>query len=387
METEKLFYTDAYQKAFEAKVVSCEKSSDGYALELNRTCFYPEGGGQPADKGTLEAETGKVQVLDVKEKDGRILHLTDKPIEPDMLAKGEISWPWRFQLMQSHSGEHIVSGVIKALFKLDNVGFHMGTDFVTIDTSGPLTEEQAYRVEAEANRAIWENRKVICRFPPEEELRDMAYRAKKAISGAVRIVEITGADLCACCGLHVANAGEIGIVKIVGLQKWKSGVRISMLAGNMAYLDYAKKCKAVAEIGTLLSSKQDDAVGAVKRLMEQISGLKEQIYQINRREDERKAASIPQGQKLAFFFEDNMAPDDLRLLSLALAKRAVVAAAFSKAGEGHKYALASLSVDARKIAAEMNAALNGRGGGKSELVQGSVAADRESIEKFLEKCN
>jgi alanyl-tRNA synthetase len=175
------------------------------------------------------------------------------------------------------------------------------------------------------------------------------------------------------------------MVKIASLQKWKSGVRISMLAGNMAYQDYSKKSKAVAEIGMLLSSKQDDAVGAVKRLMEANSGLKEKIYLSRRKDDERKAGSIPEGSKLAYFFEEDMEPDDLRLLSLAAAKKADVAAAFSKAGDGYKYALASLSVDARKMAAEMNAALKGRGGGKSELVQGSVAADRESVLKFLEK--
>jgi alanyl-tRNA synthetase len=259
----KLYYERPYVKSFEAKVLECRPGKDGmFLIILDQTAFYPEGGGQPSDRGTL----GEVSVLDVREKSEEILHLTDKPLKEGSVVTGVIDWDRRFIHMQNHTGEHLLSGIVHKHYGFENVGFHMGKDEVTVDFDGVLTKEQLEKAEAEANDKIWQNVPVLESFPSKEELSNMDYRSKKELTGQVRIVEIPGGDICACCGTHVMKTGEIGILKVTGMKKYKGGVRVSMLCGKMAFMDYKKKQTSVSGISTLLSVKEAQVLDGVTKL-------------------------------------------------------------------------------------------------------------------------
>ena len=251
METVKLYYEDAYVKEFDATVVSCRKSDKNnktWLIELDRTAFYPEGGGQPADVGEIFASGSKknilkkVSVTDVQEKDGQILHYCDAEIEPGTIVHGTIDWERRFDHMQQHSGEHIVSGMICEAFNCDNVGFHMGADIITIDYNADITEEELLKIEEKANKYIWEDHRIEISFPGEKELTALEYRSKKELSGAVRIVSFPGADTCACCGTHVERSAEVGLIKFLSCQKFTKGSRIELLCGKRAF-DYLSICR------------------------------------------------------------------------------------------------------------------------------------------------
>ena len=209
----KLYYDSAYIKEFEAQVLSCQEGKKGWEITLSATAFYPEGGGQPADTGLL----GNVRVTDVHEKDGQVVHYTDGPLPVGEMVRGVIDWDRRFQHMQEHSGEHLVSGLIHQRFGYDNVGFHMGTDEVTIDFNGVLEWGDLMAIEEKANGMIWENLEISAVYPEKDELDAMEYRSKKELTGAVRIVSIPGGDVCACCGTHVERTGEIGLVKFLSM--------------------------------------------------------------------------------------------------------------------------------------------------------------------------
>ena len=251
METEKLYYQDPYLTAFTARVLSCEKSKSGWAVVLDRTAFYPEGGGQPADHGTL----GAVQVTDVHETKGVIFHTCDGPVEIGTQVAGAVDWPRRFDHMQQHSGEHILSGLLCSLYHCDNVGFHLGADTVTIDYNAELTWEQVMAAEKAANEVIWQDTPVDITFPAPDALARLNYRSKKALTGQVRIVAFPGADCCACCGTHVRRAGEVGIIKVLSCQKFREGARLEILCGSRAYrylsqvYDPAAVCKTPGHPG------------------------------------------------------------------------------------------------------------------------------------------
>ena len=258
MATEKLYYQDAHQAQFQATVLSCRPGKHGYDVVLDRTCFYPEGGGQPGDTGVLSG----VRVTDTHEAGGEIVHYCEAPLAEGQTVEGTIDYERRFEFMQLHTGEHILSGVIHRRFGYENVGFHMGADFVTIDLSGMLTPEQVQSVEAEANEWIWKNVPVEVSYPDPEALKTIPYRSKKELTGQVRIVTIPGADICACCGTHVSNTGEIGLLRLVEIlcaakvQRGQAGgavlegTEVQILADVVAQL-YAclTECRFVGPLG------------------------------------------------------------------------------------------------------------------------------------------
>ena len=230
METEKLYYTDPFLTTFTAKVLSCEAGKGGYLVTLDRTAFYPEGGGQPADHGTL----GGIAVTDVHEKDGVVIHTVEKAVEIGENVTGRIDWARRFDHMQQHSGEHILSGILCRDYHCDNVGFHLGADTVTIDYNTDISWEEALAAEYQANQVIWADAPVEITYPSPAELEQLDYRSKKALTGKVRIVTFPEADCCACCGTHVLRAGQVGIIKVLSCQKFRSGVRMEILCGGRA---------------------------------------------------------------------------------------------------------------------------------------------------------
>ncbi len=377
--TEKLYYMDSHLREFTAKVLSCAPMGDKWAVVLDRTAFYPEGGGQPGDRGTL----GGVTVTDTREKDGQLIHLCDAPLTPDTTVEGVLDWQRRFSLMQQHSAEHMVSGLLHSTYGYDNVGFHMGKDTVTIDFNGVLTEQQLEELENRVNLAIWENTAVEVTYPTAEELKNLPYRSKKELTGQVRIVHFPGMDLCACCGVHVEHTGEIGLVKFLSCQKFHEGVRIEMLAGAPAVEHLCRVWEQNRRVSNLLSAKAFETAEAVERLQQELSQTK---YRLSRLEEQlfaQKAEAL-RGKGDVVLFEEGLNPDGLRRLADAVQKTCGGrCAVFSPVDGGFQYAMAQTDGDLRELCKALNQQLNGRGGGKPGFVQGSVRADRKDIEAFF----
>ncbi len=381
MVTEKLFYQDTYMKEFEACVLGCEAKGDKFLIELDRTCFYPEGGGQNADTGMIDSAV----ISDVHEKDGMIVHTADIPLEVGAKVCGKIDWLRRYSLMQHHTGEHIVSGIVNKLHGLDNVGFHMGSAMVTVDFNGELSAADIEKIELLANRAVYDNIPVNVSHPDAEQLAALSYRSKKELSGDVRIVTVPDTDRCACCGTHVARTGEIGVIKLTTPQRYKGGVRVGILCGERALEDHRQKDKDTAEISHLLSAKQHEVTQAVKRLMAENAELKTQLAAANDRLFDYVIRSMDKSDKAVCIFADGLSPNDLRrFCTRACECRAGVTAVFSEGENGGcRYALGIKDGDARTISKAMHSALGGKGGGNAQMTQGSVEADRGQIEKYF----
>lgn len=379
MQTEKIYYKDAYQKEFTAKVLDCRQGKKGYEILLDRTAFYPEGGGQPADHGVLDS----VQVTDVHEKNGEILHYTKEPLEIGKEVQGRIDWERRFDLMQQHSGEHMVSGLIHEAYGYDNVGFHMGSDVITIDFNGELSQQQMGEMEALVNRRIWENRKVEITYPSPEELAVLPYRSKKELTGQVRIVRFPGADICACCGTHVERAGEIGMVKLLNVQRFREGVRMEMICGRRV-LDYLNMVNEQNhQVSVILSAKPEKTGEAVRRLQEESFRQKGRIMEMEEQVFAGIAGSYQDAGNV-LVFQKGLDADGVRKLTDQVMRACKGrCAVFSDNGDGtFKYAIGEEQGDLRALTKEMNMALHGRGGGKPFFVQGSVTASRKDIENF-----
>ncbi len=380
MEPEKLYELDAYITSFEATVVECVERKQGWGIILDRTCFYPEGGGQPGDRGTLNHTV----VRDTHEKDGCVIHYTDDPIPVGTRVSGEIDWAYRFDLMQQHSGEHMVSGVIHRRWGYNNVGFHMGSEMITIDLSGILTEEQLLEVEQEVNRRIWQNAPVKCWYPEPEELEKIPYRSKKALTGKVRIVEFPDTDICACCGTHVKNTGEIGLVKLLNVEKFHSGVRVEMLCGGRAYAYLTRIQQQNRAVSQLLSAKVQETAGAVEKLVNELEEKKQQLIALEKaRFAEQAEALAGKGDVLVNL--PGLNADGVRRAAITIQNtcggRAVVCSGDDE--NGYKYAAGLLNGDLRGWVKDFNAALGGRGGGKPGFVQGSVSAKWDEIVAFI----
>lgn len=379
--TEKLYYQDAYATKFTAKVLECTEDKQGYKVVLDRTLFYPEGGGQPADMGTL----GGVNVLDVHEKNDIITHTTDKPLEVGAEVEGEIDWERRFDLMQNHSGEHILSGVICGKYGCDNVGFHMGKEIITIDLNTKIPDADLPWLEEKANEAIWTNAPVGIRYPSKEELDALEYRSKKELEGQVRIVNVGEYDCCACCGTHVKLAGEIGQIKIIGAQNYKGGTRLELLCGKRALQDYRKKNDVANEAGRLLSVPGVKADSAVKNLLAERDELIQTLNQLKWKYFTQKAEQVAEGTENILFFGDGLNSKDMtHFADLLLKKGAKRTAVFSKNGEGFAFVLLSTEKDARTFADEMKEPFGCKGGGKPDAVQGRVGADKKELMAFFE---
>ena len=385
--TEKLYEQDAFLVKFEANVLSCVKSKKGFDVILDRTAFYPKGGGQPYDTGRLELPGGrdKVKVLEVHSREGEIVHTCNHPLEPGTAVTGVIDWDRRFDLMQQHSGEHIVSGLAHYLWGCENVGFHMGAEVITIDFDRPLTEEQFAQLERTANWHIWEiNLPVEITYPSSQELETIHYRSKKELTGQVRIVTFPGADCCACCGTHVRYPAQVGLVKLLTMQKLREGVRIELVCGGRAFRYLDRALGQNIQVSRLLSAKVFETGAAVERLLRENESLKSRLMAL---EESRFAALAEQYRQAGdvLLFEDGLSPDGLRrLCGAVLHTCGGRCSCFSgDDSSGYKYAAGQLNGDLRGLVKELNQSLNGRGGGKPDFVQGGVQAKREEIEAFF----
>ena len=384
--TEKLFYQDSRIRKFTARVESCrETEKNQYEVVLDRTAFFPEEGGQYADSGRLFQGEQEIPVLDVQEKNGILIHYTEKALQEGTEITGEIDYEERFSKMQQHTGEHIVSGIVHRRFGYNNVGFHLGNEEVTMDFDGMLTMEQIREIEREANEAVAANVEIQVLYPTKEELKDIAYRSKMEIEGQVRIVRIPGWDTCACCAPHVTATGEIGIIKLTGAIKYKGGMRVSMLCGFRALEDYNRKEESVIAISRKLSAKPETIVEAVERLEKEIQAGKEKIIRLQEQYIKGTLAGVKPEDTCVLLFEEELDPAAMRsFVNDAMEITTGICGVFiGNEEEGYRYVLGSKEQNINAIAKEMNQAFNGRGGGKPPMVQGSLKAAKENIEEFL----
>ncbi len=379
--TIRLFDISSRTASFDAVVLSCVECGDGYEVVLDRTAFFPEEGGQSSDGGRL----GDAAVLAVCERDGVIYHKMDKPLAIGGCVRGEIDFPARFRKMQNHTGEHIVSGLIHKIYGFNNVGFHLGADDMTADFDGELNEDDIRKIEDLANRAVFECHSIRAYYPTTEELKNLEYRSKLDLSEGVRIVEIEGVDMCACCAPHVENTGEVGLIKITEFIRYKGGMRVHMRCGYDALDAFRADYAQVKAISMAISAKHYEVSEGVDRLIDEISKQKGTISALKREIRGYKLEGLEYTDKNLVIFEDESDMLSLReLVNGAKQKCGGICAVFAGNDEdGYKYIISSTSVDLKPLAKEINAAINGRGGGSSEMIQGSCTAKRETIEEYF----
>ena len=382
MQTRKLYYEDSHLTTFTASVLSCDQTEKGYEVILDATAFYPEGGGQAADTGIL----GGVRVKDTREREEQLIHLCEAPLEVGTSVEGTIDWAARFHRMQQHSGEHIVSGIINRRYGYHNVGFHMGSDIITIDFDGVIPAEDLADLEAEANSAVWQNLTVRCWYPSEEELPGVPYRTKRALPWPVRIVEVPGFDNCACCGTHVKATGEIGLIKLFTVMGFRGGTRMEMSCGSSALKLLNNAYEQNRQVSQAFSAKIEETGAAARRMNEVEAALKYRVTGLEKRIFSGIAASYV-GKGDVVHFEEGLDNNAVRDLADAIAETCSgTAAVFSGSEEaGYAFCLVTREGDLRQLGKEMTKALNGRGGGKPAFQQGRVAAKKAQIEEFFAK--
>ena len=381
--TEKLYYEDAYIKEFDAVVTAV--ADGGRKAAVDRTAFYPEGGGQGADTGVITVNGEAINVLVVQEEGSEIWHTLSSPVSVGDTISGRIDWDVRFDHMQQHSGEHIVSGMLCKAFACDNVGFHMGDDVITIDYNARISLEDALKIEDAANRYIWENHRTEILMPSAEELKTIPYRSKKELEGDVRIVRFPGADTCACCGTHVAMSGEIGLVKITSAHNFHDGTRIELYCGKRALEYLSMSQRANKAVAVLLSTKEEKTADVVRKQLDEFISLKAENTATEDRFFKFWAESLA-GEENVLIINDWMSADQGRRLADVISDTCGgITAVFTGTDGGYRYSLISKGNDISAFVKEMNAALSGRGGGRDGFAQGSVSAAGQEIKAFFRK--
>ena len=380
METRKLYYEDSHLSVFSATVLACVETRKGYEIILDATAFYPEGGGQSGDTGAL----GNTRVLDTRERGEAVVHLCDKPLTVGETVEGRIDYGPRFLRMQQHSGEHIVSGIIHRRYGYHNVGFHMGSDIITIDFDGVIPAEDLPDIEREANEAVWQNLPLRCWVPSPGELPGVAYRTKRALPWPVRIVEVPGYDSCACCGTHVKATGEIGLIKLFTTVGFRGGTRMEMACGQAALGLLNAAWEQNRQVSQAFSAQLTETGAAARRMNEvlaqqkyRITGLEMRIF--------RSIADSYANHGDVLHFEEALDGTALRELADAIAGCCGgTAAVFSGSdNEGYAFCLVTHSGDLRQMGRDMVKALKGRGGGRPNIQQGRVQAKKTEIEAFF----
>ena len=386
--TESLYYCDAYSHEFHAKIVHIKQMLKGYALILDKTCFYPEGGGQPGDSGFLD----ELRIVDCIKQNGIIYHLSDSLPKMQLgdNVHGRIDYERRFGFMQNHSGDHLFTGLVRKYFGCENVGFHLSERGMTIDFDAELNLADIEKLEKMANDAILKKIPIEINSYKFTELQNIDFRSKRDFDeeDEIRIVKIGEYDLCACAGLHVSNTAEIGILKVVGLQRHRGGTRVSLYCGQDALWDYSIKDSQLQEISQLISTKSHIAAEGVQRILSNQAELKQRIVALKERINYLYLESIER-DAVACIFEEDLNGDDMRRLASLLAEKAKLACVFCEEippKTGVKYTICTKSpgFDLGAFINEFNAVLQGRGGLKGELASGAVSADKEAILAYIE---
>ena len=393
METKRLFDENVMQRECEAVVVRTEPYHEGYAVVLDQTVFFPEGGGQLSDTGTLTAGEKALPVKHVHEKAGEIFHETKEPLAPGTKVVAKIDWPVRFDHMQQHCGEHMLSYAFYKLFGAHNVGFHMSADMVGIDLDREVDWQQALQAERFTNREIQEDRPVTTKLVPAEEAAKMNLRKfNDKLTGILRIVTVEGSDSCTCCGTHPTSSGMVGLVKIFKVEKHKEGSRISFLCGREALERVEQYMLAALDASNLLSIKETELPDGIARLQQEKKELGERLTEctgklLEYRIEEMKAhpATTEAGHAKFVFLESDMTPKEAKALAKRLGEiPEAFSAIFYQNGERLNYmflATDGAAVNCQQHILTVNEAFGGRGGGRPELCQGSAICPADWREK------
>ena len=394
MSTIKLYDSLPYETEFTAKIIkisSFDKEKKLYELVLDKTLFFPEAGGQSCDKGNINIENSTTiverVVIDNEDVITHIIH-SEIPLQLEKLAKaeiyGKIDWIHRFSNMQQHSAEHIFSGIVHRKYGFENVGFHLSDNNVTMDYSGYLTPEQVAEIEFETNRVIAQNISITCYYPNENELNNINYRCKSELSGDIRIVEIKGIDICACCCPHVKQTGEIGLMKVISSIRYKGGTRLSILCGFRA-LEYFNSLYAqMGELKSLLSAEQSEVVNTVTLLRNEKDELKNKLIEVSKNLLISEIDNLPTGSP-ALIFADEINPKSQReALNYLISKRNNYCGILvGNDKKGYSYLIGSNNLDSVLVQAKLKEGLNAKGGGKKEMIQGFIEASKNEIEALL----
>ena len=394
MSTIKLYDSLPYETEFTAKIIkisSFDKEKNLYELVLDKTLFFPEAGGQSCDKGNINIENSTTiverVVIDNEDVITHIIH-SEIPLQLENLAKaeiyGKIDWIHRFSNMQQHSAEHIFSGIVHRKYGFENVGFHLSDNNVTMDYSGYLTPEQVAEIEFETNKVISQNISISCYYPNENELNNINYRCKSELSGDIRIVEIKGIDICACCCPHVKQTGEIGLMKVISSIRYKGGTRLSILCGFRA-LEYFNSLYAqMGELKSLLSAEQSEVVNTVTLLRNEKDELKNKLIEVSKNLLISEIDNLPAGSP-ALIFADEINPKSQReALNYLISKRNNYCGILvGNDKKGYSYLIGSNNLDSVLVQAKLKEGLNAKGGGKKEMIQGFIEASKNEIEALL----
>lgn len=387
-----LFYQDPYQKSFEGQVVQAlgpmERGAlQGEGLVFDQSCFYPEGGGQPGDRGQLLVD-GKeaVAVLDCFYQDGQQVHLCTSALPVGQAFTGVLDWERRFELMQQHSGEHIFSGLAHAAHGCENVGFHINEEEMTLDFDRVLDAPAIRALETKANAVIYQNLPIQIHYPKDRELESLAYRSKKELEGAVRLVVIDGVDRCACCGTQLAKTGEIGLLKITAWQHYKGGVRLHMRCGIRALRDYQALHEEAVALGQALSAPSRELLAPLTQLQAKAEDVAEALLQ-------------SQGALLLARFEAAGAPSHFFVQIAGLSKEALklLGKEAGRLAKGwallltdggpeafsHRFVLHAEGQDLSAVFALLQERFGLQGGGRQGFYQGQMAGELEAIEAFV----
>lgn len=377
-----MYYQDAYLREYESTVISCTRNNGLYEVVLNDTIFYPEGGGQACDLGCLD----DAEVVNVQEVNEQVVHYCNKPLEAGKKVTGKIDWQRRFDNMQNHTGEHIVSGLIHQKYGYENVGFHMG-DVIQIDFNGPLNKEQISEIEKLANEIIERNVSVTESYPTDDELHYIDYRSKKELKGQVRLVMIPEADVCACCGTHVNKTGEVSYIKILSCEKHKNGIRLQMLSGNKARNYMNKVYEENLSISNMLSAPMLNTSEYVRNLQERNGSLLAELNQFKEKYLESLIIDIEDGHNLCLQFIKGFDRVGYTRFANSLLEngKGKVIAIMNQNDNGYEYLLLSKDINLREYVKSINERLNGRGGGKDNIIQGSLKASEEEIKIVLKE--
>ena len=381
METRKLYYEDPHLAHFSATVLSCEKAEKGYRIILDQTAFYPEGGGQACDLGTL----GNAQVLDVQEQDTAVVHLCSQPLTPGETVEGRIDWARRFDQMQQHTGEHIVSGIVFETYGFHNSGFHMGADGMEVDFDGIIPQADIPRIEAQANAYVWQNLPVRCFIPSPQELQTIFYRTKRELPWPVRIVQIPDVDSCACCGIHTAFTGEVGLIKISSCVKLRGGVRLVMRCGQRALEHIHTVYEQNRLVSQAFSAQMEKTGEAAQKMLDSLAAEKLRSGALQKQVFAAIAKEFA-GQEHVLYFAEKPESGQLRELADAIAGQISGHVALFSGADGHyQYCLASRGEDLRQLNKEMTNTLSGKGGGKPNFQQGSLQCAKQQIVDFFSR--
>lgn len=394
--TEELYYKSAYIKEFDAVVTLCEKAEGKsnvgkYEIILDKTAFFPEQGGQSSDLGLFSWDGNEAKISHVSiDKQGVIRHISDTEIPVGTKVHGCIDWAHRFSNMQQHTGEHIFSGIVHSEFGYDNVGFHLSDSEVTMDYNGVLDKEDIKKLELLVNQAIWANVAVICEFPEPDRLSSMEYRSKKELTGDVRIVTIEGYDSCACCAPHVERTGEIGLLKVVGLQNYKGGVRVNILCGKRALEYIEKEHEIVSELSGKLTTSADNVIASVMKNFDETAALKAELADCRAKLIEYDLKEIDPALSNVFLVKEAGIDQNVirRTVNLLAEKHPGYCGVFSgDKTKGYRFIIASGTdkKDASAMAKTLREKYGAKCGGNAAMIQGSINTD--SIDAVIEECS